>query len=107
MSEVHHCFKHLDPYVHSLFLGPLKNYDIRFDRTVNKTKTRSDIACVVDGTPIMISEIKPPKYTPLQKKKDFVKVNLRAKESVNEQLVKKGGPGEVGILINMGMFLYY
>ena len=63
----------------SVFLGPPKNYEIRFDRA-------ADIARVVDETPIMISS----KYTPLQKKKDFVKVNLRAKKSVNEQLVKKG-----------------
>ena len=73
MSEDCHCLKHLDPYVRSVFLGPPKNYDIRFDRA-------ADIARVVDETPIMISS----KYTPLQKKKDFAKVNLRAKKSVNE-----------------------
>ena len=71
---------------------------------MNGTRKRPDISCVVNGTPILNSEIKPLGYTPLQKKKDSVKAQLRAKKSVNEQLNIKGGPGEAAILMNMGMY---
>ncbi|CAG8700968.1 17619_t:CDS:1, partial [Racocetra fulgida] len=77
---------------------PHKEYEIRINRTVNGT--RPDVSCVVNGTPILNSEIKPLGYTSLQRTKDFIKVHLRAKGSVNEQLNTKGGPGEAAILLN-------
>ncbi len=70
---------------------------------MNGTRKRPDISCVVNGTPILNSEIKPLGYTSLQKKKDSIKGHQRAKKSVNEQLNIKGGPGEAAILMNMGM----
>ena len=52
--------------------------------------------------PILNSEIKPLGVTPLSRKKDFIKAHLRGKKSVNQQLNLKGGPGEAGLLMNMG-----
>lgn len=73
-----------------LFFGSLKEYEIRLNCSVNGTKQRPDISCVISGTPILNSEIKPLGYTPLQKKKDNIKVQLRAKKSINEQINMKG-----------------
>lgn len=85
-----------------MFFGRLAEYEVRLNRTVSGTKKRPDFSCVVDDVPILNSEIKPLGVTPLGKKKDFAKVHLRAKKSVNQQLNLKGGPGEAGLLINMG-----
>ncbi|KAF0399402.1 hypothetical protein F8M41_009705 [Gigaspora margarita] len=69
------------------------------DRGVN---SRLDFSCVVDNIPILNSEIKPLGFTPLQNKKDFLKANLRAKKSINQQLSLKGGPNKSVIFTNMG-----
>ncbi|CAG8638325.1 1383_t:CDS:2, partial [Cetraspora pellucida] len=79
ISEELHCDMLLYPYINSLFFGRLAEYEVRLNRT-----------------------IKPLGVTLLGKKKDFAKVHLRAKKSVNQQLNLKGGPGEAGSLINMG-----
>lgn len=102
ISEELHCDKLFYPYINSLFFGRLAEYEVRLNRTVSGTKKRPDFSCVVDDVPILNSEIKPLGVTPLGKKKDFAKVHLRAKKSVNQQLNLKGGPGEAGLLINMG-----
>ncbi|RUS29466.1 hypothetical protein BC938DRAFT_480633 [Jimgerdemannia flammicorona] len=103
MSEDLHCCKLLHPHIRSVFLGPLKEYETRLNRSVKNTKQRPDFSCVVDDIPMLNSEFKPLGHTALQKKKDFVKVHLRAKRSIEQQLKTKGGPGEAALLTNMGM----
>ncbi|KAF0395035.1 hypothetical protein F8M41_010314 [Gigaspora margarita] len=104
MSEELHCDKLLYPYINSLFFKCLAEYEVRFNRTVNNTRKRPDFCCVVDDIPMLNSEIKPLGVTPLKKKKDFTKVHLRAKKSINQQLNLKGGPSETEILMNMGIY---
>ncbi|CAI2187431.1 19297_t:CDS:2, partial [Funneliformis geosporum] len=101
-SEELHCDKLLYPYINSLFFGCLANYEVRLNRAVYGTQKRPDFSCVVDDVPILNSEIKPLGVTPLQRKKDFTKIHLRAKKAVNQQINLKGGPGEAGLLTNMG-----
>ncbi|CAG8670635.1 7888_t:CDS:2, partial [Gigaspora rosea] len=81
----------------------LAEYEVRFNRTVSNTRKRPDFCCVVDDIPMLNSEIKPLGVTPLKKKKDFIKVHLRAKKSINQQLNLKGGPGETGLLMNIDL----
>jgi len=38
-------------------------------------------------------------------KKDFMKVHLRVKSSLNQQLSLKGNPGEIGLFTNMGTYM--
>jgi len=68
------------------------------------SRKRLGFACVVNDIPILISEIKPLGYTPLQQKKDNLKVQLQARKSINQQLLTKGGLGEAAIFVNMGMY---
>ncbi|GET67140.1 hypothetical protein GLOIN_2v833580 [Rhizophagus irregularis DAOM 181602=DAOM 197198] len=63
---------------------------------------RPDLSCVVNGVPILNSEFKPLGNTPLQRMKDRLKAQLRARKSINQQLQNKGGPGEAVIFLNMG-----
>ncbi|CAG8516941.1 10924_t:CDS:10, partial [Funneliformis caledonium] len=100
-SEELHCDKLLYPYIISLFFGRLAEYEVRLNRTVSGTQKRPDFSCVVDDVPILNSEFKPLGVTPFKRKKDFTKVHLRAKKSINQQLNLKGGPGEAGLLMNM------
>ncbi|CAG8485173.1 2405_t:CDS:2, partial [Acaulospora colombiana] len=51
------------------------------------------------AVPILNSEFKPLGCTPLQQKKDRLKVQLKARKSINQQLESKGGPGEAGDLM--------
>ncbi|CAG8648657.1 8785_t:CDS:2, partial [Ambispora leptoticha] len=60
-----------------------------------------DLSCVVNGVPILNSKYKPLGSTPLQRMKDRLKVQLRARKSINQQLQSKGGPGEAVILLNV------
>ncbi|CAG8768741.1 9675_t:CDS:2 [Dentiscutata erythropus] len=102
MSEELHCDKLLFPYINSLFFRRLAEYEVRLNCAVGSSKKRPDFSCVVDDVPILNSEIKPLGVTPLKRKKDFAKIHLRAKKSINQQLNLKGGPGEAGLLMNMG-----
>ncbi|CAG8517063.1 16143_t:CDS:2, partial [Acaulospora colombiana] len=54
------------------------------------------------AVPILNSEFKSLGCTPLQRKKDRLKVQLKARKSINQQLESKGGPGEASIFLNMG-----
>jgi len=92
----------LYPYINSLFFRRLAEYEVRLNSAVSGIKKRPDFSCVVDDVPILDSEIKPLGVTPLGRKKDFIKAHLRGKKSVNQQLNLKGGPGEAGLLMNMG-----
>jgi len=67
-----------------------KVYEVRLNRSAAGSRKRPDFSCTVDDIPLLNSEIKPLGFTPLQKKKDFAKVNLRAKKSINQQLSLKG-----------------
>jgi hypothetical protein len=61
----------------------------------------------VDDVPILNSEVKPIGYTPLSKDKDYVKVNLRARKTLNT-LIKNGGiPDQTAFFTNMGISIYY
>ncbi|CAG8608566.1 3683_t:CDS:10, partial [Ambispora gerdemannii] len=102
MSEALHCCNLLYPHVHPIFNQPLREYEVRLNRVVKGTKKRHDLSCVVDEIPVLNSEFKPLGCTPLQKKKDFVKVHLRTKESINQQFNLKGGPGESGLFYKHG-----
>ncbi|CAJ0924382.1 12439_t:CDS:2 [Entrophospora sp. SA101] len=49
-----------------------------------------DFSCVVDdGVPLLVSEIKPFGCGPLKRKKDIVRVHLRARKAINQQLSLK------------------
>ncbi|CAH1761518.1 2628_t:CDS:2 [Entrophospora sp. SA101] len=62
-----------------------------------------DFSCVVDdGVPLLVSEIKPFGCGPLKRKKDIVRVHLRARKAINQQLSLKSGPGESEIFLNCG-----
>ncbi|CAJ0924576.1 17827_t:CDS:2 [Entrophospora sp. SA101] len=102
MSEDLHCCNLLYPHVRPIFNQLFKDYDIQLNRAVKGTRKRPDFSCLVDKIPVLVSEFKPLGCTPLQKKRDFVRVHLRAKKSLNQQLNLKGGPGEVMLFTNMG-----
>ena len=89
ISEDLHCCNYLHPFIKPLFIIP-KVYEVRLDRSVAGSRKRPDFSCVVDDIPLLNSEIKPLGFIPLQKKKDFAKVNLKAKKSINQQLSLKG-----------------
>ncbi|CAG8510817.1 482_t:CDS:10, partial [Ambispora gerdemannii] len=55
----------------------------------------------VDRVAILNSESKPVGCTPLQHKKDRIKVQLKARKSINQQIQSKGSPSEAIILLNM------
>jgi len=63
------------------------------------------LSCVIDDIPLLVSEIKPLGYTPLQKVKGFIKVQLHAKKSINNQLSAKGGPAKAALFTNMGIYV--
>lgn len=85
------------------FCGDAKNYTVRLDKSVKGSLKRPDFSCRVDEITILNSEVKPLGCTELQKSKDFVKVHLRSKKSIN-QLLDGGGPNQSIILLNMGMY---
>ncbi|CAI2194673.1 9706_t:CDS:2, partial [Funneliformis geosporum] len=94
MSEEEHCLNFVYPLARPFFSGE-KEYELILNRANTGTKKRPDLSCVVDGVPILNSEFKPLGCTPLQRGKDRVKVQLRARKSVNQQLLSKGGPGDL------------
>lgn len=102
LSEEEHCYMFLYPISRPLFTGSEKEYELRLNRANKGTKKRPDLSCTVNDVPILNSEIKPLGYTPLQWRKDSLKVQLNARKSINQQLETKGGPGEAGIFLNMG-----
>ncbi|CAG8697750.1 5916_t:CDS:2, partial [Acaulospora morrowiae] len=101
-SEDEHCRLFLNPYITPIFLKKNNNYEVRLNRAVAGTKQRPDLSCVVDDIPLLNSEIKPMGSHLLSKKKDFAKVHLRARKTINQQLTSKGGPGEIAMLLNHG-----
>jgi hypothetical protein len=103
ISEELHCVRYLYPILRPIFFQPLKKYDVQLNRCVKGTKQRPDFSCIAKEIPILISEFKPIGFTPLQRQKDFVKMHLRQKRAINQQLCARGGPGEVAGFINMGM----
>lgn len=70
---------------------------------MGSSKRRPDLSCVVDDIALLNSECKPEHVTKLKKKKDYVKVQLTAKQAINQQLQNKGGPGKAVLLTVMGM----
>ncbi|CAG8512968.1 46250_t:CDS:2, partial [Gigaspora margarita] len=97
-EDLHRC-NYLYPFIKSLIP---KVYEVRLNRSVADSRKWPDFSCAVDNIPILNSEIKPLGFTPLQNKKDFLKANLRAKKSINQQLSLKGGPNKSVIFTNMG-----
>ncbi|CAG8499140.1 12211_t:CDS:10 [Ambispora leptoticha] len=80
LSEEEHCYMFLYPISRPLFTGSEKEYELRLNRANKGTKK---------------DQIFPAR-------KDSLKVQLNARESINLQLETKGGPGEAGIFLNMG-----
>ncbi|CAG8639184.1 15109_t:CDS:2, partial [Acaulospora morrowiae] len=78
------------------------DYEVKFNQTVRGTNTRPDFSCHVENVSFLSSEIKPLGCGPLMKIKDTIKVNLRARKSINQQLTSRGGPGESAWLTNFG-----
>ncbi|RUP47589.1 hypothetical protein BC936DRAFT_145560 [Jimgerdemannia flammicorona] len=105
MSEDEHCYMFLHPITRPFFLGPRKEYKLLLNHATAGSKQRPDFACVVDNIPILASEIKPLGYTWLQQRRDNLKVQLRARKSINQQLQTKGGPGEAAMFTNMGALM--
>jgi hypothetical protein len=102
MSEDEHRFKLFDPIVRPLFIADNDEYRVRLNRATSGTKLRPDFACLVNKIAILNSEIKPLGFTPLQQLKDKIKVQIRARESINQMLVTKGGPLEATFFTNAG-----
>lgn len=98
LSEDLHCYRLLYPYVHPIFLDCFKDYEVRLPNMRH-------LSCVIDDIPLLVSEIKPLGYTPLQKVKGFIKVQLHAKKSINNQLSAKGGPAKAALFTNMGIYV--
>nr|CAG8484364.1 14088_t:CDS:2 [Entrophospora candida]CAG8484477.1 12972_t:CDS:2 [Entrophospora candida] len=55
---------------------------------------RPDVSCLVDKIAILNSEIKPLGFTPFQQLKDKIKVQIRARESINQMSEAREGPLE-------------
>jgi hypothetical protein len=104
ITEELHCVRYLYPVIKPIFFRPLREYEVSLNNSLKGTKRRPDFSCTVKGTPVLNSEFKPLGYTPLQRKKDFIKVNLRAKVAINQQVAARGGPGETAFFLNMGMY---
>ncbi|CAG8695184.1 3105_t:CDS:2, partial [Gigaspora rosea] len=66
-------------------------------------RQRPDLSCIINGIPILNSEVKPIGCTPLQRQKDYVKVQLKGQKSIDKQLKEKNGPGEAVIFLNTGV----
>jgi len=104
-SKDEHCFKLLYPIIHPLFFtDSCEEYVIRLNRATSGTVTRPDFSCLVNDIPILNSEIKPLRFTPLQGQKDKLKVQLRTRKSINQLLKTKDGSDETVLLTNQGMF---
>jgi hypothetical protein len=86
-----------------VFLSEGKEYDLGLNRKTKNSSKRPDFFCKVDEISILNSEIKPLGVTPLQKAKDVVKGQLKAKKSINQLIESKGGPTEAALLLNAGM----
>ncbi|CAG8789450.1 8503_t:CDS:2, partial [Dentiscutata erythropus] len=56
--------------------------------------------CIVDDITVLNSEIKPLGCSPLKAKKDFIKVHLKGKKSIN-QFYEKGGPRKALAFLNI------
>src|SRR5207249_3636111 len=96
---MYNCNKFLNVYINNIFTAQ-KHYEVRFNCSLLESTQRPDFLCTIDDVPFLISEIKPLGTSPLLKKNDFKKAHLRAKDALNQQLDKKGGPGKVVLLIN-------
>ncbi|CAJ0837005.1 9871_t:CDS:2 [Entrophospora sp. SA101] len=103
ISEDLHSIKYLHPFINSIFFtSEPKLYEVRLNQANAGSKTRPDFSCIINNIPLLNTEIKPIGVTPLRKKKDFIKGQLRAKKSVNQLLDAKGGPARALSVINMG-----
>ncbi|CAG8487611.1 259_t:CDS:10 [Acaulospora morrowiae] len=76
LSEEEHCDMFIYPIIRS-FHGSEKEYTLRLNRANAGSKTRPDLSCTVTDIPILSSEFKPLGCTPLQQKKDKLKVQLK------------------------------
>ncbi|KAG9300457.1 hypothetical protein G9A89_010082 [Geosiphon pyriformis] len=101
-SEDEHCCQYLHPYIRPIFLKKYKDYEVQLNRAIKGTRQRPDLSCTVDTVPLLNSEVKPLGSSTLKKKKDFAKVNLRARKTINQLLTLKGGPGKTAMLLNFG-----
>jgi len=107
ISEQQHFSQWVYPYLRHIFFPHSKPYKIQYDCHVGGTKKRPDFACVVADIPFLNFECKPSGTKILLKLKDFIKVHLRAKKSINQQLTSKGGPGKAVLFTNMGTYALY
>ncbi|CAG8765374.1 5145_t:CDS:2, partial [Acaulospora colombiana] len=96
--EDKHCIHYLAPFI-KLLGGECTSLDLELDVGEDGNK-EADFSCVVDGIPILNSEIKPLDYTQLMEDQDFVRVHLKGKKSINS-LLEKGGPNKSIALLNM------
>ncbi|CAG8540285.1 21315_t:CDS:2 [Dentiscutata erythropus] len=79
LSEEEHCDMFIYPIARS-FRRNDKEYELKLNR----------------------ANFKPLGYTPLQEKMDRLKVQLKARKSINQQLQRKGGPGEAVMFLSIG-----
>ncbi|CAG8830426.1 28010_t:CDS:2, partial [Gigaspora margarita] len=87
ITEEEHCFTFLYPIVHLFFTGK-KEYKLSLNRA-NLGKERPNLSCTINNILILNSEIKPIGCTPLLQKKDHIKVQLKGRKSINQQLKEK------------------
>ncbi|CAG8714722.1 15001_t:CDS:10 [Gigaspora margarita] len=79
LSEEEHCDMFIYPIARS-FRRNDKKYELKLNR----------------------ANFKPLSCTPLQEKMDRLKVQLKARKSINQQLQRKGGPGEAVMFLSIG-----
>ncbi|CAG8539507.1 13614_t:CDS:2 [Ambispora gerdemannii] len=101
ISEDTYSYLYLHPISRPFFSGE-KEYDLTLNSANADSTKRPDLSCEVYQVAILNSESKPIGFTPLQHKKDSIKVQLKACKSINQQMDSRGGPGEAAILLNMG-----
>ena len=82
-----------------------KIYEVRLNRLAAGSRKQPDFSYTIDDISLLNSKIKLLGFIPLQKKKDFAKVNLKAKKSINQQLSLKGGSNKFVIFTNMGIYI--
>nr|CAG8585577.1 11660_t:CDS:2 [Entrophospora candida] len=84
-------FFYLNPVSKPIFCGSFKSYNLKLNRNVNGTNKRPDFVCHIDQLPILNSEVKPMGFTKLQRSKDYIKVNYKAKKTINGDTIESFG----------------
>ncbi|CAG8480450.1 11913_t:CDS:10 [Racocetra fulgida] len=100
-EDAHRCIS-VDPFVKTFFGNEFKPYVLGLNQKAMDSK-RPDFCCIVDDITVLNSEIKPLGCSPLKAKKDFIKVHLKGKKSIN-QFYEQGAPRKALAFLNIVIF---